>query len=97
MSEVAEVKVDDYGFMLDKNVFSNVCFVVNPFEYEVYKVSVRVNKKDKVIYLKDYKRYFNEEVKVNYSDGLKISLNKKSNKVIVNDDEGNKVIVNVIR
>jgi len=96
LGEVAEVKVDDYGFMLDKNVFGNAYFVVNPFEYEVYKVSVRVNKKNKVIYLKDYKRYFNEEVKFNYSDGLKIVLNRKSDKVIVND-EGNKVIVNVIR
>ena len=48
-------------------------------------------------YLNDYKRYFNEEVKVNYKEGIKINLSKRNNQVIVNDNEGNKVIVNVIR
>lgn len=97
LTNLSEVKVKDYGFMVDKNEFDNVNFIVNPFEYEIYKVSVKVNKKDKVIYLKDYKKYFNEEVEFNYREGLKVILNKKNNRVMVNDDEGNKVVVSVVR
>jgi len=97
LEEEYKVKVDDYGFMVDKNEFDSAYFVINPFEYNNYKVSVKVGKKDKLIYLKDYKKYFNEEVKFNYSEGLKVNLNKKNDYVIVSDDEGNKVKVNVIR
>lgn len=91
------LSMDDYGFIVDKNVFESVNFVITPFEYVVYKVSVRVNKKDKVIYLKDYKKYFNEEVNFNYYEGLKISFGKKNNNVSVYDNDGNKVMVTVIR
>lgn len=89
------VEVDDYGFMINKNDFDKVNFIVNPCEYEVYKVSVKVNKKDKVIYLKDYKKYFYETVSL-YNDGLKVILNKKNENVVF-DELGNKVIVKVIK
>jgi len=95
LNEETSVEIKDYGFMVSKNDFDSVIFTVNPFEYDIYKVSVKVSKKDKVIYLKDYKKYFYEEVKV-FSEGLKIELNKKKDSVVV-DSEGNKVIVRVIR
>lgn len=98
ISDEYEVAVKDLGFMVDKNEFDDARFMVNPNEFEVYRVSVRVNKKDKVICLKDYKEYFYEEVKVNYKEGLKVTLsNKKDNCIVVRDIEGNKVIVRVIR
>ena len=80
--------------MLDKNNFDSVIFRVSPFFNNVYRVSVRVNKKDKFIYLKDYRKYFYEEVKL-FNDGLKVNLSKKKD-VIVTDNEGNKVIVRVL-
>lgn len=97
ISDEYEVSVKDLGFMINKNDFEDLKFVVNPNEFDVFKVSVRVNKKDSVIYLRDYKRYFYEEVKVNYSEGLKVTLSKKDNCVVVKDIEGNKVIIKVIR
>ena len=89
------IEVKDYGFMTSKNEFDCVTFVVNPFKYNVYKVSVRVNKKDKIVYLKEYKKYFYEEVK-QYNEGLKVTLSKKK-EIVVNDDEGNKVIVRILK
>ena len=56
--------------------------------------SFSVKKGDKVIYLKDYKKYFYEEVK-QYKDGLKVVLNRKKDIVVV-DNDGNKIIVKVI-
>lgn len=89
-----EVLVKDYGKMINKNNFDSIIFNVNPFDYNVYKVSVKVSKKDKVVYLKDYKKYFYEEVK-QFNEGLKVTLNKKKEN-IVRDSEGNKVIIRVI-
>ena len=62
---------------------------------EIYKVSVDVKKKDRVIYLKDYKKYFYEKVKINYNEGLKVVLGKNS-EVIVNDGSS-KIIVRINR
>jgi len=90
-----EIEIKEYGFMLDKNTFDSVIFNVIPFSYNIYKVSVKVSKKDKVIYLKDYKKYFYERVNL-FNEGLKVALGKKK-EVEVFDDSGNKVIVRVIR
>lgn len=95
LKEEQVVEVKDMGLMLDKNSFESVNFIVNPLAYETYRVSVRVSKKDEVIYLKDYKKYFYEEVKL-FNEGLKVTLNKKKDCVVI-DDEGNRVIVRVIR
>lgn len=95
LNEEKEIEVKDYGFMVDKNKFDSIYFVVNPFGYQIYRVSVKVNKRDKVIYLKDYKKYFFEEIDFNREDGLKVVLSKKSDTVVY-DDEGNKVIVRII-
>ena len=95
LKEEQIVEVKDMGLMTDKSNFEGVNFIVNPFAYEIYKVSVKASKKDKVIYLKDYKKYFYEEVKL-YNEGLKVNLNKKNESELI-DDEGNKVIVRVIR
>lgn len=95
LTEEKDVEVKEYGFMIDKNSFDAAIFRVNPFPYNVYKVSVRANKNDKTIYLKDYKRYFYEEVKV-FDEGLKVILSKKKDSVVV-DSEGNKVIVRTIQ
>ena len=95
LKEEQLVEVKDMGLMLDKNTFDSLNFIVHPYSYDVYRVSVRVSKKDRVIYLKDYKKYFYEEVKL-YNDGLKIKLNNKKENVVV-DSEGNKVIVRVVR
>lgn len=97
ISDEYESSVKDLGFIVGKNEFEDAKFIVNPSDNEVYKVSVRVNKRDKVIYIKDYKKYFYEEVKINYNEGLKITLSKKDNCIVVRDVEGNKVIVKVIR
>lgn len=91
LKEEQVVEVKDMGIMLDKNDFENLKFIVSPFVYDTFRVSVRVNRKDKIIYLKDYKKYFYEEVKL-FNDGLKINLSKKE-ETIVFDGEGNKVIV----
>ena len=90
-----EVEIKEYGFMTTKNDFDSVIFNVSPFNWETYKVSVRVSKKDKVVYLKDYKKYFYEEVNL-FDSGLKVNLNKKK-ECIVFDEDGNKVIVKVVR
>lgn len=95
LNEERDIEVNDYGFMLDKNNFDSVIFNVNPFGYEIFKVCVRVSKKDRVIYLKDYKKYFYEEVKL-YNEGLKVNLSKKRENIVI-DSEGNKVIVRVIK
>lgn len=92
-----EVSVKDLGFMINKSVFGDLKVIVNPNEFEVYRVSVRVNKKDKVICLKDYKKYFYEEVRANCSDGLKVFLNKKDSSVVARDLDGNKIIIKIIR
>ena len=78
--KVLEVK--NLGFIIDKNEFDSCYFTVS--DKEIYKVSIDVKKKDKVVYLKDYKKYFYEKVKVNYDDGLKVVLGKDK-EVIVND------------
>lgn len=95
LSEEKVVEVDDYGFMINKNSFDKVNFIVNPFDYEVFKVSVKVDKKDKIVYLKDYKKYFYETVSL-YNEGLKVVLNKRNENVVF-DDFGNKVIVKVVK
>ena len=95
IEEEKEVEVKEQGFMLDKNECENAVFKLNPFNYDVYKVTVRVSKKDKVIYLQDYKKFFFEEVNL-FESGLKVALNKKKEIVVV-DEDGNKVIVKVIR
>ncbi len=89
------IKVKDYGFMKGKDEFLDLYVTLNPYGMEVYKVSVKVNKKDKIVYLGDYKYYFYEEVKVK-KDGLKVLLSKKSDNVEVSDGN-NKVIVRVLR
>lgn len=95
IEEEKEVEVKEQGFMLDKNECESAVFKLNPFNYDVYKVTVRVSKKDKVIYLQDYKKFFFEEVNL-FESGLKVTLNKKKEIVVV-DEDGNKVIVKVIR
>ena len=95
LDEEKEVEVKEQGFMLDKNECESAVFKLNPFNYDVYKVTVRVSKKDKVIYLQDYKKFFFEEVNL-FESGLKVTLNKKKEIVVV-DEDGNKVIVKVIR
>lgn len=95
LDEEKEVEIKEYGFMTTKNDFDSVIFNVSPFNWETYKVSVRVSKKDKVVYLKDYKKYFYEEVNL-FDSGLKVNLNKKK-ECIVFDEDGNKVIVKVVR
>lgn len=97
IDDLVSVRVEDYGFLVDKNKFENAYFVVNPFAYDVFKVSVKISKKDKVIYLKEYKKYFNELVSFNYNEGLKVEVSKKDNVVEVKDENGDKVIVNIIR
>ena len=95
INEEKQVIVKEYGFMLGKDVFDQVIFNINPFNYNVYRVSVKANRKDKIIYLKDYKRFFYEKVSL-FNDGLKVIVhNKKDN--IVFDCEGNKVIVRIVR
>lgn len=96
LSEEKVIEVKNLGFMKDKNSFDSAYFIVSPYEYDVYKVRVKVRKKDKVIYLKDYKKYFYEYVNFNYKEGLKVVLNK-NNEVVVFDELGNKVIVKVER
>lgn len=76
------IEVKNLGFINGKNEFDNCCFTVS--DKEMYKVSVDIRKKDKVIYLKDYKKYFYEKVSVNYNEGLKIVLGK-GKEVIVNN------------
>lgn len=97
LEKQCEIEVKDYGFMIDKNEFDYAIFLVNPFEYDCYNVSVKVNKKDKVVYLKNYKKYFGEIVSFNYNNGLKVEINKKKYNFIVNDENGNKVLVNIIK
>lgn len=95
LQEEKEIEIKEYGFMLSKSEFDKAIFRVNPFNYDIYKVSVKVNKKDKTIYLKDYKKYFYEEVNT-FDEGLKVNLNK-SKECVAFDEEGNKVIVRIIR
>lgn len=95
LKEEKLVEVKEQGFMSGVTTFDSVNFRVNPFSYEVYRVSVRADKKDKFIYLKDYKKYFYEEVNL-YNEGLKVILNKNK-EIETMDKEGNKVIVRVIR
>lgn len=96
LNELKEIEVKDYGFIVDKNKFDSMHFVVNPFGYEIYRVSITVNKKDKIVYLNDYKNYFFEEINFSRKEGLKVVLNRK-NYSEVYDSEGNKVIVRIIR
>lgn len=76
------IEVKNLGFITSKNEFDSCYFTVS--DKEMYKVSIDVKKKDKVIYLKDYKKYFYDKVKVNYNEGLKVVLGK--NKEIIVDD-----------
>ena len=95
LMDIQIIDVEDFGFMINNKMFDSCKFIVSPFEYKVYKVSVRVKKKDKIIYIKDYKKYFFEEISVK-KDGLKVTLGKgKVTEVF--DGEGNKVIIRVIR
>lgn len=87
------IAVKNLGFITDKNEFDSCYFTVS--DEEIYKVSVDVKKKDRVIYLKDYKKYFYEKVKINYNEGLKVVLGKNS-EVIVNDGSS-KIIVRINR
>lgn len=97
LKQIETIEVDDFGFKTNKNDFDSINIMVSPFEWNVYNVSVKVNKRDKVIYLKDYKKYFNELVSFNYDHGLKVNLNKKSNHLEVRDEFDDIVNVNVIR
>ena len=95
ISDERVVSIEDYGFMINKNNFDKVNFIVNPFAYEIYRVSVKADKNDKIIYLKDYKKYFYEIVGL-YNEGLKVVLNKKGENIVF-DEFGNKIIVKVIK
>lgn len=86
--------IKDLGFMSGKNTMDGCYFTV--CSKDIYKVNVNVSKRDKVIYLKDYKKYFYEDVKFNYNEGLKVVLSKKS-EVVVDDKDGSEIRVRVTR
>lgn len=95
IKEEKKIEVRDYGAMLSKDSFDSVIFNVNPFGYDIYRVTVKVSKKEKVIYLQDYKRYFYERVSL-FNEGLKVVLNNKKENVVF-DNDGNKVVIKIIR
>lgn len=96
LKDLKVVEVKDSGYIINNNSFSSLNVAINPFSYDIYEVSVKVNKKDKEIYLSDYKKYFYEEVKKS-NDGLKVSLSKKSDNIVVFDGENNRVNIKIIR
>lgn len=96
LDEMQEVEVKDYGCIVTNKQFKSMKVLVNPFNYDVYRVSVRVNKKDKFIFIKDYEKYFFEEI-IKSCDGLKVSLSKNKNLIEIIDDIGNKVLIKIIR
>lgn len=96
IKDIREISVKDYGYMINNKEFEDLHVMLNPYNYEIYRVSVRVSKKCKGFYINDYKKYFFEEIKVS-NEGLKVSLSKKNDNIIVVDEKGNKVIVKVIR
>lgn len=94
MKDIKEISVKDYGYMINNKEFDDLHVMLNPYNYEIYSVSVRA--KGKEFYINDYKKYFFEEIKVS-NEGLKVSLSKKNDNIIVFDEEGNKVIIRIIR
>ena len=96
IKDIRVVEAKDHGYIKGNNDFSSLNVVISPFSYDVYEVSVKANKKDKDIYIDDYKKYFYDEVKKS-NDGLKVSLSKKSDNIVVFDSDNNKVNIKVIR
>lgn len=104
VDKVSYIKVNDLGLITSENKFLPINFRVNPFDFEVYAISLKLKKKDKKIYVQDYKKYFFEEVNyftsfINLNDYLEInvSLLKKMKNKNVKDKDGNIVVIKILK
>ena len=64
---------------MKKKIIVAICLIIFFGMLIFLNIKEKNNKeqKDKVVYLRDYKKYFYEEVKTNFLEGLKVNLIKK--------------------
>lgn len=103
LNEVSFIDVGNYGLINNDKTHSSLKTRLNPFDYQVYFVSLEIDKLDKIVYIDDYKYFFNEKVKMysnknNLKKYLKIDLKRFSKKNVnkAKDSEGNIIVFNLI-